>query len=98
MIRRPPRSTLFPYTTLFRSHHDVDDLEGRAQALDVRVQPGTHGAQLLADAQLLGLEVLDFLLLLGCDDERGLLAALGPQRGELVFGFEIGRASCRERV
>src|SRR2546430_11199182 len=21
MIRRPPRSTLFPYTTLFRSHH-----------------------------------------------------------------------------
>src|SRR2546425_8179499 len=24
MIRRPPRSTLFPYTTLFRSHHAVD--------------------------------------------------------------------------
>src|SRR5436309_11480723 len=22
MIRRPPTSTLFPYTTLFRSHHD----------------------------------------------------------------------------
>src|SRR3712207_8203229 len=27
MIRRPPRSTLFPYTTLFRSH----DLEQRGQ-------------------------------------------------------------------
>src|SRR6202012_6307590 len=26
MIRRPPRSTLFPYTTLFRSgRHDVDE-------------------------------------------------------------------------
>src|SRR5256885_9386696 len=27
MIRRPPRSTLFPYTTLFRSHriHEVHD-------------------------------------------------------------------------
>src|SRR6266446_8339990 len=24
MIRRPPRSTLFPYTTLFRSHHRSD--------------------------------------------------------------------------
>src|SRR3712207_8556688 len=24
MIRRPPRSTLFPYTTLFRSGHDRD--------------------------------------------------------------------------
>src|SRR5256885_6383233 len=23
MIRRPPRSTLFPYTTLFRSHFDA---------------------------------------------------------------------------
>src|SRR3712207_8220830 len=27
MIRRPPRSTLFPYTTLFRSH--PDPTEGR---------------------------------------------------------------------
>src|SRR3712207_8524685 len=24
MIRRPPRSTLFPYTTLFRSNHGVN--------------------------------------------------------------------------
>src|SRR5258708_21455159 len=23
MIRRPPRSTLFPYTTLFRSHENI---------------------------------------------------------------------------
>src|SRR3712207_8242057 len=29
MIRRPPRSTLFPYTTLFRSaHRDVGDQHG----------------------------------------------------------------------
>src|SRR3989441_9108369 len=27
MIRRPPRSTLFPYTTLFRSHRDTTSLE-----------------------------------------------------------------------
>src|SRR5690348_17835203 len=26
MIRRPPRSTLFPYTTLFRSVHNKRDL------------------------------------------------------------------------
>src|SRR5258708_20452082 len=25
MIRRPPRSTLFPYTTLFRSHQPGED-------------------------------------------------------------------------
>src|SRR5258708_11992971 len=29
MIRRPPRSTLFPYTTLFRSHHQRPGLPGR---------------------------------------------------------------------
>src|SRR3989441_10499332 len=27
MIRRPPRSTLFPYTTLFRNRHIIDLLE-----------------------------------------------------------------------
>src|SRR3712207_7858923 len=40
MIRRPPRSTLFPYTTLFRS--DVDSL-GRAI-------PGNGAAQAIVDA------------------------------------------------
>src|SRR5258708_20242881 len=31
MIRRPPRSTLFPYTTLFRSHAVGDDVLGLRQ-------------------------------------------------------------------
>src|SRR5260370_15510393 len=35
MIRRPPRSTLFPYTTLFRSPLDLPDRFARAEpALD----------------------------------------------------------------
>src|SRR3712207_8272458 len=51
MIRRPPRSTLFPYTTLFRSHrvlvHQVE--EGR-QPVD-RVQlAGQRGGQVEAEA------------------------------------------------
>src|SRR2546427_9158521 len=37
MIRRPPRSTLFPYTTLFRSHV-------------VRVLGANHGAAFQVDA------------------------------------------------
>src|SRR3712207_2154225 len=32
MIRRPPRSTLFPYTTLFRSMERIADLARQAQA------------------------------------------------------------------
>src|SRR3712207_8377606 len=31
MIRRPPRSTLFPYTTLFRSREDAGDADAREQ-------------------------------------------------------------------
>src|SRR5258708_20249664 len=31
MIRRPPRSTLFPYTTLFRSPEDLIKVPGNAQ-------------------------------------------------------------------
>src|SRR6476620_12410034 len=40
MIRRPPRSTLFPYTTLFRSptHH-------AAEAADLHVQRGEVGGR-----------------------------------------------------
>src|SRR3712207_8824183 len=32
MIRRPPRSTLFPYTTLFRSRRGVQPVRGTASA------------------------------------------------------------------
>src|SRR2546430_16762517 len=34
MIRRPPRSTLFPYTTLFRSHQGQQCLLGSLRAAD----------------------------------------------------------------
>src|SRR5258706_1969518 len=33
MIRQPPRSTLFPYTTLFRSHEATEDLTPRLSKL-----------------------------------------------------------------
>src|SRR5258708_18159889 len=33
MIRRPPRSTLFPYTTLFRSLSCIELLDGRVMLL-----------------------------------------------------------------
>src|SRR2546429_3017418 len=38
MIRRPPRSTLFPYTTLFRSREQIRlSLQARQQALSTAV-------------------------------------------------------------
>src|SRR2546426_7079333 len=37
MIRRPPRSTLFPYTTLFRSRFQVFELLDDAQAAGRRL-------------------------------------------------------------
>src|SRR3712207_8319245 len=62
MIRRPPRSTLFPYTTLFRSRHEgrlrvlaqhpLDDLVGHEHER-VAVAPvvhDLHGLELVRDA------------------------------------------------
>src|SRR2546429_1402891 len=56
MIRRPPRSTLFPYTTLFRSGPDVPPAQERAPAFADRQQPGVEGAG--ADDQPVELDVL----------------------------------------
>src|SRR3712207_8530064 len=63
MIRRPPRSTLFPYTTLFRSEVAVGEREvlgphrhplvGRVQARPLR-----HGPR-QEDAVVLEAEVVD---------------------------------------
>src|SRR2546430_2989565 len=53
MIRRPPRSTLFPYTTLFRSHHTVPQLllhlERQVHVLELErlVDPGDGFARKL---------------------------------------------------
>src|SRR3712207_7696459 len=47
MIRRPPRSTLFPYTTLFRSVPTTTELEGD-DALETLRETGIR--QLIADA------------------------------------------------
>src|SRR3989454_4137585 len=62
MIRRPPRSTLFPYTTLFRSHrrqrrrrpdaHVADEDPVAPQPLG---KPGHHTALLFRDARGLSL-------------------------------------------
>src|SRR5437773_4856880 len=54
MIRRPPRSTLFPYTTLFRSLYsgprplfDLNGVEEEiAKALDRKVRSEEHTSEL----------------------------------------------------
>src|SRR3712207_6949283 len=43
MIRRPPRSTLFPYTTLFRSQGLRGHLEGPARRDPERAHHGRGG-------------------------------------------------------
>src|SRR3712207_8582318 len=43
MIRRPPRSTLFPYTTLFRSRGAERHGERLEPAADVRARAGQGG-------------------------------------------------------
>src|SRR2546426_4300701 len=51
MIRRPPRSTLFPYTTLFRSALRVEEARGGHRRTGVPASTGLHrpGAGRLQD-------------------------------------------------
>src|SRR3712207_7716453 len=62
MIRRPPRSTLFPYTTLFRSTDEggaavaiVDEQHGVLDPVAVPRRAGLQVAQLAIDGLPLGL-------------------------------------------
>src|SRR3712207_6951279 len=58
MIRRPPRSTLFPYTTLFRSGDEftilLDDLanDGEATAVAGRIQQEISAAIVLSGREV----------------------------------------------
>src|SRR3712207_7749573 len=68
MIRRPPRSTLFPYTTLFRSREELQEPQRRAvrpvevvEDEDERLDGGDVAEERRdrveeAEARLLGLE------------------------------------------
>src|SRR3712207_7766495 len=51
MIRRPPRSTLFPYTTLFRSH--LPRAHAHARRESVRLLAGASRVAAAHDAALL---------------------------------------------
>src|SRR6267154_4304290 len=55
MIRRPPRSTLFPYTTLFRSHIDlgrIGRVRSRDPAADIDVRSEEHTSELQSPVHL----------------------------------------------
>src|SRR2546422_11012291 len=62
MIRRPPRSTLFPYTTLFRSIRSLVDVLG--QTVDVVVtnneKKGLEDADIVISADLAGYTLADY--------------------------------------
>src|SRR3712207_8456974 len=56
MIRRPPRSTLFPYTTLFRSLAAL--MHGEGQIVSVEQRPD-RAEQLRTTAQRMGATIVD---------------------------------------
>src|SRR2546428_7485587 len=51
MIRRPPRSTLFPYTTLFRSPNPYQTIVGWAKLPDGRTWGSTSAVEIDKDGK-----------------------------------------------
>src|SRR2546430_14284640 len=99
MIRRPPRSTLFPYTTLFRSRVIL------ATQLLV-IFPGTPQRKVVAPGVAEPAKSVGAHAFKGRDRSHGPGANQAPLRitldlhreQEHLEQDEIGRASCRERV
>src|SRR2546430_7671457 len=59
MIRRPPRSTLFPYTTLFRSDDPAPDFARIAQGFGVHAEGPIETADAVGPALRRALRGLD---------------------------------------
>src|SRR5256885_13167065 len=88
MIRRPPRSTLFPYTTLFRSLHDLlpgGDAAREAHLVDARV-----GDQRLRDrVRLPGDEVDHAGRQVGLGDDLGDRKSTRLNSSHLVISYAV---------
>src|SRR5256885_17157480 len=98
MIRRPPRSTLFPYTTLFRSvYFLMTSLGEMAANLPVSGSFATYGARYVDEG-------FGFALGWNYWYNWAVTIAVDLVAAQLVMAYwfpdgnEIGRASCRERV
>src|SRR2546422_4903539 len=87
MIRRPPRSTLFPYTTLFRSHGAAVGREARREHLD---RDFLAGGDLLGEVDVghPALAELPQHLIAGIED-------LVRERGGAVEARPFGRSGWR---
>src|SRR5574340_489316 len=83
MIRRPPRSTLFPYTTLFRSDRDGAGRAGVGDYLPeskVRCGEGPLDHVPVAVFQLSWHDVI--LLRIKASEKEGVAATLGTLAGQ----------------
>src|SRR3712207_9351195 len=114
MIRRPPRSTLFPYTTLFRS---VISKDGFTMKLEVRVvfrvkpEDAPFMVAKIGSTDKLVQNVMHPLIdsiFRNQASESSAMAYLQNRHEEQeraearvrmhLLTYQIGRASCRERV
>src|SRR3712207_7762688 len=97
MIRRPPRSTLFPYTTLFRSRYDPESAEPAYwQDMDVELPPERS----VLDAILNFKAEHDNSLAIRCSCQAAICGSCGVRingQSKLACNTKLGEASEEER-
>src|SRR2546430_17325520 len=101
MIRRPPRSTLFPYTTLFRSRVRVFGKSAHVglQHLGENAFERMHSVVERLQELKREVEQRTTSSYVGAGQSPNSILMLGGQSGGGTnFNIEIGRASGRERV
>src|SRR3712207_9463332 len=95
MIRRPPRSTLFPYTTLFRSQ--TVGLSYTTASKNAFLT-GTYVVLTPFFAWIFTKKMPRKQVYLSCFLSLTGIFLLSWSGENFSMQFEIGRASCRERV
>src|SRR3712207_6234554 len=89
MIRRPPRSTLFPYTTLFRSNtvlvveHKPEAIEIADHVVDLGPGAGTAGGTVCFEGTVEGLRASDTVTGRHLDDRAALKETVRTPAGTL---------------
>src|SRR2546426_6230572 len=87
MIRRPPRSTLFPYTTLFRSAGDAVGAIAMNAGTTINAGSGTITMSAPGNIALTGLSTTN-----NSDRESTRLNSSHPVTSDADFSFEITTA------
>src|SRR5256885_16155238 len=89
MIRRPPRSTLFPYTTLFRSAASGDTIQFQFATTPVTISLNSGDLEIDKNLTITGLGATNLIIDGGGNQSRGRVSTVGSSATVSISGLTV---------